>query len=176
MVILETSPTMPTSENAARKHPHDPLLLSPPINTWKAVRRHRPTCSQSAPPTQTAFVMREGAVTRPATEADERRRPACVPRTPPACTTPPHHVRIRLRRKGRHDNARGRARKAAAVTAAPTAPASPLPRTYRGLPFDAPMHDLSALCVESRIASEDGWAASRIVEIPQAFEPLNLDS
>jgi hypothetical protein len=35
-----------------------------------------------------------------------------------------------------------------------------------GLPFDAPMHDLSALCMESHIGSEDRWAARRVVEIP----------
>jgi hypothetical protein len=66
------------------------------------------------------------------------------------------------------------------VAAASYSPASHLIRrsTYvaAGLAFDAPMHDLSALCVESRIASEDGWAAPRVVEIPQAFELLSLDS
>ncbi|KAJ7280012.1 hypothetical protein C8J57DRAFT_1220541 [Mycena rebaudengoi] len=73
--------------------------------------------------------------------------------------------------------------------AAPTAPASPPPRTpppgpwhiihrttyvAAGRSFDAPMHDLSALCIKSRIASEDGWPM--VVEIPQAFELLSLDS
>ncbi|KAF7361522.1 hypothetical protein MSAN_01185800 [Mycena sanguinolenta] len=41
-----------------------------------------------------------------------------------------------------------------------------------GLKFDAPMHDLSALCVETRLNGEEGVrrGSPRVVEIPQAFE------
>ncbi|KAJ7280021.1 hypothetical protein C8J57DRAFT_1301399 [Mycena rebaudengoi] len=204
MVTLETSPTTstsPESENAARKHPHDPLLLSPPINTWKAVRRHRPTRSQSAPPTQTAFVIppREDAHApshdpppRQASVDDLHVRPARRPPPPRRSTAfgyayvaeggmtmrggelvrpPPPLLRPTTFWRRAHRSG---------VAAASYSPASHLIRrsTYvaAGLPFDAPMHDLSALCVESRIASEDGWAAPRVVEIPQAFELLSLDS
>jgi len=66
------------------------------------------------------------------------------------------------------------------VAAATYSPSAHLIRrsTYiaAGLAFDSPMHDLSALCVESRLNGEDGGSGGspRVVEIPQAFELLNL--
>ncbi|KAF7329130.1 hypothetical protein MKEN_00173500 [Mycena kentingensis (nom. inval.)] len=66
MVTLESEPPA-RSESVARTAPPnvDLALLSPPINTWKSRPqsrneyrprgRHRPTRSQSAPPTQTSF-------------------------------------------------------------------------------------------------------------------------
>lgn len=66
------------------------------------------------------------------------------------------------------------------VAAASYSPSSHLIRrsTYiaAGLSFDSPMHDLSALCVESRLSGEEGLTRGgpRVVEIPQAFELLNI--
>ncbi|KAJ7280114.1 hypothetical protein C8J57DRAFT_1712138 [Mycena rebaudengoi] len=173
MFTLETR----ESENAALKHPQDPLLLSPPINTCNAVRCHRPTCSQSAPPTQTAFVI-------PPREEEPSH-------DPPPRQSPDHRNR-RATTFGYAYVAKGGMTMHGGSSAPNhlleprTAPAPP-PRTHpprtssagaptAGLPFDAPMHDLSALCVDSRIASEDGWAAPRALETPQAFEPSSLDS
>lgn len=66
------------------------------------------------------------------------------------------------------------------VAAATYSPASHLIRRSTfiaaGLAFDAPMHDLSALGVETRLTGEEGVSrrSPRVVEIPQAFELLNL--
>jgi len=66
------------------------------------------------------------------------------------------------------------------VSAASYSPSSALIRrsTYiaAGLPFESPMHDLSALSVETRLTGEEGHGrgSPRVVEIPQAFELLNL--
>ncbi|KAJ6552050.1 hypothetical protein DFH09DRAFT_601082 [Mycena vulgaris] len=202
MVTLESEPIASTSESAARTAgPYrDPALLSPPINTWKARPRsrtenqrprHRPTRSQSAPPTQTTFVL-PVELPSPTASVDNfnltsrkpmrRSRTSFTPgysyvaegmtmrggelvRPPPPLLRPTTFWR-RAHRSG--------------VAAASYSPASHLIRrsTYiaAGLAFDSPMHDLSALCVESRLTGEEGVArwGPRVVEIPQAFELLNL--
>ncbi|KAF9484614.1 hypothetical protein BDN70DRAFT_903594 [Pholiota conissans] len=143
----------------------EPHLLSPPVNTWKSRPRHRPTRSQSAPPERrtpspsasegqqeqepvqfnaealgfrqrnpnrsfTSFT----TIDRNSTRGGELVRP------PPPLLRPTTFWR-KTRRSG--------------VTGASYSPASHLIRrsTYiaAGLSFDAPIHDLSALCVESRV-------------------------
>jgi len=142
----------------------DSNLLSPPVNTWKSRPRHRPSRSQSAPPERRlrgpdvhedqkdpefptfnhetlGFVPRSPTrsftsltVDRPTTRGGELVRP------PPPLLRPTTFWR-KTRRSG--------------VTGASYSPASHLIRrsTYiaAGLTFDAPIHDLSALCVESRV-------------------------
>ncbi|KAJ7689043.1 hypothetical protein B0H17DRAFT_1067566 [Mycena rosella] len=206
MVTLESEQLASTSESTARTAgPYiDLALLSPPINTWKARSRsrtetgrprHRPTRSQSAPPTQTTFVNAPGPPSPSASVDDfgfhdvspripiRRSRTSFTPgysyvaeggmtmrggeliRPPPPLLRPTTFWR-RAHRSG--------------VAAASYSPASHLIRrsTYiaAGLTFDTPMHDLSALCVESRLKGEDGVVRGgpRVVEIPQAFELLNL--
>ncbi|KAJ7140079.1 hypothetical protein C8R43DRAFT_928722 [Mycena crocata] len=202
MVTLESEAAASMSESAARTAGPsvDPALLSPPINTWKARPRsltesqrprHRPTRSQSAPPTQMEFVI-AAEPPSPAASVDNFnlnvRKPVRRSRTsfgagysyvaegmtmrggelvrPPPPLLRPTTFWRRAHRSG--------------VAAASYSPASHLIRrsTYiaAGLSFDAPMHDLSALCVESRLTGEEGVArgSPRVVEIPQAFELLNL--
>ncbi|KAJ7485044.1 hypothetical protein B0H11DRAFT_2017889 [Mycena galericulata] len=200
MVTLESEPTASTSESAARTAgpSMDPALLSPPINTWKARSRsrsesqrprHRPTRSRSAPPTQTTFVI-PADLPSPAASVDDFnlnvRQPLRRSRTsfgysyvtegmtmkggelvrPPPPLLRPTTFWRRAHRSG--------------VAAASYSPASHLIRrsTYiaAGLAFDSPMHDLSALCVESRLTGEEslGHRSPRVVEIPQAFELLNI--
>lgn len=132
----------------------DASFLAPPVNTFKSPhrrRRHRPTRSHSAPP------------------APDRRRPPdsppplsfttrggeLLPPPPPLCTfffffSFSHHLIFVVRpttfwRKTRRSG----------VTGASYSPSSHLIRrsTYiaAGLQFDSPIHDLSALCVESRV-------------------------
>ncbi|KAF9559393.1 hypothetical protein CPC08DRAFT_525951 [Agrocybe pediades] len=156
----------PTSPYRRSRQPRvvDSNLLSPPINTWKSRPRHRPTRSQSAPPerrsapTATAqqevyqeensksqeqlnFVPRftkrsftSFTANRQTTQGGELVRP------PPPLLRPMTFWR-KTRRSG--------------VTNASYSPATHLIRrsTYiaAGLSFDAPIHDLSALCVESRV-------------------------
>ncbi|KAJ7074734.1 hypothetical protein C8F01DRAFT_1101658, partial [Mycena amicta] len=203
MVTLE-SEAPPRSESAARRGrtdaDSDPALLSPPINTWKSrpqtrnehrpPTRHRPTRSRSAPPTQTSFVLAPmvpddeeyplsaGAVRRPprrtntmfgagythVSEGMTMRGGELVRPAPPLLR--PTTFWRRAHRSG--------------VAAASYSPASHLIRRSTfiaaGLAFDAPIHDLSALGVESRIAGEEGITrpSPRVVEIPQAFELLNI--
>ncbi|KAJ7102900.1 hypothetical protein C8R44DRAFT_746871 [Mycena epipterygia] len=211
MVTLESEPlaSTSTSESAARTSgpAMDPGLLSPPINTWKASQnqnrsrsrtenrtRHRPTRSQSAPPTQIAFI-HTAEPPSPAASVDDlalaqnqlrppvrRSRTSFSPgyayvaegmtmrggelvRPPPPLLRPTTFWR-RAHRSG--------------VAAATYSPASHLIRRSTfiaaGLAFDAPMHDLSALGVETRLTGEEGVSrrSPRVVEIPQAFELLNL--
>ncbi|KAJ7827984.1 hypothetical protein B0H13DRAFT_2680238 [Mycena leptocephala] len=204
MVTLE-SEAPSTSESAARTAGPsiDPGLLSPPINTWKSRPRsrtesqrprHRPTRSQSAPPTQMTFMIHaQPEPPSPATASvDDFNLPVRKPlrrsytsfgsgysyskegmtmrggelvRPPPPLLRPTTFWR-KAHRSG--------------VAAANYSPSSHLIRrsTYiaAGLAFDAPMHDLSALCVESRLNGEEGVTRGgpRVVEIPQAFELLNL--
>ncbi|KAJ7472057.1 hypothetical protein FB451DRAFT_1367900 [Mycena latifolia] len=182
----------------------DPGLLSPPINTGKAPRprsraedfrpRHRPTRSQSAPPAQTTFVMAPGppspsasvdnfnlAVRKPIRRSftsgysyvaeGMTMRGGELVRPPPPLRSSSNQVRPTTFWRRAHRSG---------VAAASYSPASHLIRrsTYiaAGLSFDTPMHDLSALCVESRLTGEEGVArgSPRVIEIPQAFELLNL--
>ncbi|KAJ6632411.1 hypothetical protein B0H10DRAFT_14091 [Mycena sp. CBHHK59/15] len=206
MVTLESDAVLPTSENVARSAGPslNPLLLSPPINTWKARARpssradrprprHRPTRSQSAPPTQTTFALAPDPPSPAASvhsfnlrKPPRRSHTTFAPgyayvaegmalrggelvRPPPPLLRPTTFWR-RAHRSG--------------VAAASYSPSSHLIRRSTfiaaGLAFDTPMHDLSALGVESRITSEDGlWGGAavnspRVVEIPQAFELLTL--
>ncbi|KAF8811352.1 hypothetical protein BYT27DRAFT_7089630 [Phlegmacium glaucopus] len=141
----------------------DSNLLSPPTNTWRSRPRHRPTRSQSAPPERrplpaasqedrppefsnlegdsSPFVLGRAlkrsstpTLSRPITRGGELVRP------PPPLFRPTTFWR-KTRRSG--------------VTGASYSPSSHLIRrsTYiaAGLAFDAPIHDLSALCVESRV-------------------------
>ncbi|KAF7328739.1 hypothetical protein MVEN_02502600 [Mycena venus] len=204
MVTLESeSPSKSTSESAARTDGPsiDPGLLSPPINTWKARPRsrtenqrprHRPTRSQSAPPTQTKFVE----------AADPPSPAASVDNFNDHLSPPPRRsIRRSMTGFGYSYSVEGMTmrggelvrppppllrpttfwRKAhrSGVAAATYSPSAHLVRrsTYiaAGLAFDAPMHDLSALCVESRLNGEDGVSrgiSPRVVEIPQAFDLL----
>ncbi|KAK7039392.1 hypothetical protein R3P38DRAFT_3390900 [Favolaschia claudopus] len=220
MVTLESD--KPESQSAGPSHTHtthtlDPGLLSPPINTWKSRPRsqtrngmdrprHRPTRSQSAPPTQTTFrISRSDIVPAPASVDDSGYLLHGHGRVPES------QRRLPLRRSATSFGAAGYGysysvegmtlrggelvrppppllrpttfwRKAhrSGVAAATYSPSAHLVRrsTYiaAGLTFDAPGHDLSALCVEARINGEDGVrrAAPRVVEIPQAFEMLNI--
>ncbi|KAJ7328961.1 hypothetical protein DFH08DRAFT_883598 [Mycena albidolilacea] len=210
MVTLESSESVASgstaiSESAARTAPFiDPGLLSPPINTWKSRPRHRPTRSQSAPPTQTSFVVPALAdEQQPRRSIDDwraRPAPAGVPMSEPV----PRQGRAPMRRSATSFGAAGYGystrggelvrppppllrpttfwRKAhrSGVAAATYSPSAHLIRrsTYiaAGLAFDAPMHDLSALHVEARLHGEDGvrGGGPRVVEIPQAFELLGL--
>ncbi|KAF4622454.1 hypothetical protein D9613_009479 [Agrocybe pediades] len=156
----------PTSPYRRSRQPRvvDSNLLSPPINTWKSRPRHRPTRSQSAPPERrsapTAPAQQEAyqeensmsqeqlnfvprftkrsftsfTSNRQTTQGGELVRP------PPPLLRPTTFWR-KTRRSG--------------VTNASYSPATHLIRrsTYiaAGLSFDAPIHDLSALCVESRV-------------------------
>ncbi|KAJ7666998.1 hypothetical protein DFH06DRAFT_254138 [Mycena polygramma] len=202
MVTLE-SESPATSESAARTSgpSMDPALLSPPINTWKArprsrteshQPRHRPTRSQSAPPTQMTFMIAAEPPTPPPMSMDDFSVPPV--RKPPIRRSktsfgsgyaysaqgmtmrggelvrpPPPLLRPTTFWRKAHRSG---------VAAATYSPSSHLVRrsTYiaAGLAFDAPMHDLSALCVESRLNGEDGVTRGgpRVVEIPQAFELL----
>ncbi|KIK04475.1 hypothetical protein K443DRAFT_130829 [Laccaria amethystina LaAM-08-1] len=162
-------------ESASSSHPHsdppprrsrrrssgdtDPALLSPPVNTWKSPRTrpgHRPTRSQSAPPERrtspdprsenrdslpagTTLQLQRPHQTR-TTSFAAGKVPGELVRPPPPLFRPTTFWR-KTRRSG--------------VTGASYSPSSHLIRrsTYiaAGLPFDAPVHDLSALCVESRV-------------------------
>ncbi|KAJ7725168.1 hypothetical protein B0H16DRAFT_283888 [Mycena metata] len=215
MVTLESDPIPARSESAARTAgpAMDLALLSPPINTWKARPRgrtesqrprHRPTRSQSAPPSQTTFDVVGSVDASLALHLD----PDPVPAT---ASVDNFNLNVRpLPRRSRTTFGSGYAyvgeggmtmrggelvrppppllrpttfwRKAhrSGVAAASYSPASHLIRRSTfiaaGLAFDSPIHDLSALCVESRITGEDGITSGgpRVVELPQAFELLNL--
>ncbi|KAJ7025166.1 hypothetical protein C8F04DRAFT_1400787 [Mycena alexandri] len=166
--------------------------------------RHRPTRSQSAPPTQTTFDIAGNVDANLALHLDPDPAPASASvdnfnlnvrplprrsrttfgsgyayvgeggmtmrggelvRPPPPLLRPTTFWR-KAHRSG--------------VAAASYSPASHLIRRSTfiaaGLAFDYPIHDLSALCVESRITGEDGITGGgpRVVELPQAFELLNL--
>ncbi|KAF8198283.1 hypothetical protein K438DRAFT_2016358 [Mycena galopus ATCC 62051] len=205
MVTLESTPPSQTeSESAARTAGPslDHALLSPPINTWKArprsrtETRHRPTRSQSAPPTQTAFAVAAEPFSPAPTSVDDLN----VQRSVPVRRPPPPRRSATAFGGGYSYSAEGMTmrggelvrppppllrpttfwRKAhrSGVAAATYSPSAHLIRrsTYiaAGLTFDSPMHDLSALCVESRLTGEDGLTRGRprVVEIPQAFDDL----
>ncbi|KAJ7187041.1 hypothetical protein C8R46DRAFT_1158061 [Mycena filopes] len=165
--------------------------------------RHRPARSHSAPPTQTTFEIAADAVdAHLELDLDPERTPATagaenfnvnvrplprrtrttfgsgyayvaeggmtmrggeLVRPPPPLLRPTTFWR-KAHRSG--------------VAAASYSPASHLIRRSTfiaaGLTFDSPIHDLSALCVESRITGEDGITGGgpRVVELPQAFELL----
>ncbi|KAJ7641643.1 hypothetical protein FB45DRAFT_360390 [Roridomyces roridus] len=197
MVTLESAPISIASESAARTAPPetDHGLLSPPINTWKASRgrpenrtRHRPTRSQSAPPAQTSFILPDVPPSTAESVDDLRPQPRRsrtsfggmgysyvsqgmtmkggeLVRPPPPLLRPTTFWR-RAHRSG--------------VAAATYSPSSHLIRrsTYiaAGLQFDTPIHDLSALAVETRTVGEDGIVRGRprVVEIPQALEIFNI--
>ncbi|KAJ6510727.1 hypothetical protein C8R45DRAFT_1207598 [Mycena sanguinolenta] len=213
MVTLESSPPSEASisESQARTAgpSEDPALLSPPINTWKSRPRsrtesrrprHRPTRSQSAPPTQTTFVVpaepfSPAPVPTSADDLNLSARSGVPPvRRPPrrAASTfgagysystegmtlrggelvrpPPPLLRPTTFWRKAHRSG---------VASATYSPSAHLIRrsTYiaAGLRFDSPMHDLSALGVETRLNGQDGIThgiSRRVVEIPQAFELL----
>ncbi|KAF8881001.1 hypothetical protein BD779DRAFT_1675669 [Infundibulicybe gibba] len=139
----------------------DSSLLSPPANTWKAQPqpkprpRHRPTRSQSAPPERTLSREEKSPIieTFPATIALRPKpkrnftafttgttRGGELVRPPPPLLRPTTFWR-KNRRSG--------------VTGASYSPSYHLIRRSTfiaaGLTFDAPIHDLSAFCVESRV-------------------------
>jgi len=142
-----------------------PGLLAPPVNTWKSRSRsqtrrsrHRVTRSQSAPPGRISSSIedRQREVDHPLVSAGTvwpipRRsvtsfslgsstRGGELIRPPPPLFRPTTFWR-KTKRSG--------------VTGASYSPSSHLIRRSTfiaaGLTFDAPIHDLSALCVESRI-------------------------
>ncbi|KAF9524205.1 hypothetical protein CPB83DRAFT_898068 [Crepidotus variabilis] len=172
--FIRPPPVFPTPKRGRSPRPVDHSLLSPPPNTWKSRPRHRPTRSQSAPPERTLAigtnVSPEGgqystlqspvsAVELPSTnillglgaplqrtaarsfssQASTKKTGELV-RPPPPLLRPTTFWR-KTRRSG--------------VTGASYSPSSHLIRrsTYiaAGLAFDSPVHDLSALCVESRV-------------------------
>lgn len=222
MVTLESERPSGSESDARTAGPSmDLALLSPPINTWKARNRsstesyrprHRPTRSQSAPPTQIAFVnadeqpppptsvddisvpVQKPPMRRSATsfgsgysysaEGMTMRGGELVRPPPPLCALPLISLvflspRANLRTLVRPTTFWRKAHRSG-VAAATYSPSSHLIRrsTYiaAGLPFESPMHDLSALCVESRLNGEEGVrrGGPRVVEIPLAFELLNL--
>ncbi|KAJ7773672.1 hypothetical protein DFH07DRAFT_801473 [Mycena maculata] len=201
MVILESEPVAYTSESAARTAGPslDPALLSPPINTWKARPRsraenqrpqHRPMRSQSAPPTQTTFVIAEPPSATASVDDFSLNARKPIRRSRTSFTPGYSYVAEGMTMKGgelvrppppllRPTTFWRRAHRSG-VAAASYSPASHLIRrsTYiaAGLAFDAPMHDLSALCVESRLTGEEGVrdGSPRVIELPQEFEFLNL--
>ncbi|TEB23932.1 hypothetical protein FA13DRAFT_1639364 [Coprinellus micaceus] len=140
---------------------YDHSLLSPPVNTWKAPRpRHRPTRSQSAPPgRRTPVPEGEGADEKRSQELPQDFGSGYRPRPPRRAITsftagsggelvrpPPPLLRpTTFWRKTRKSG----------VSGPSYSPSTHLIRrsTYiaAGLSFDAPIHDLSALCVESRV-------------------------
>ncbi|KAJ7218872.1 hypothetical protein B0H12DRAFT_1241535 [Mycena haematopus] len=204
MVTLESSPPQQISESTARTAgpSMDSALLSPPINTWKSRPRsrtetqrprHRPTRSQSAPPTQTTFMI--GPVDPfPPASVDDFNVPvrSTVPvRKPPIRRASTFGAGYSYSAEGM--TLRGgelvrppppllrpttfwRKAHRSGVAAATYSPSAHLIRrsTYiaAGLTFDSPRHDLSALCVETRLNGADGITRGgpRVVEIPQAFE------
>ncbi|KAF8151520.1 hypothetical protein B0H34DRAFT_784706 [Crassisporium funariophilum] len=164
MDFLEQPPSLPRRSRTPRIV--DSSLLSPPINTWKSRPRHRPTRSQSAPPErriQPLIILDEKkTILVPDTDSADEDPLGFVPRNPKRSFTsftsrpinrtgelvrpPPPLLRpTTFWRKTRRSG----------VTGASYSPASHLIRrsTYiaAGLSFDAPVHDLSALCVESRV-------------------------
>ncbi|KAJ7083975.1 hypothetical protein B0H15DRAFT_951727 [Mycena belliarum] len=204
MVTLESEALPSTSESLARTagpSSYDSGLLSPPINTGKAPRsrsraddrpRHRPTRSQSAPPTQTTFDIAPGPPSPAASVDNFGHLPALRPmrRSRTSFTPGYSYVAEGMTMRGgelirpappllRPTTFWRRAHRSG-VAAASYSPSSHLIRrsTYiaAGLSFDSPMHDLSALCVESRLSGEEGLTRGgpRVVEIPQAFELLNI--
>ncbi|TFK38553.1 hypothetical protein BDQ12DRAFT_723390 [Crucibulum laeve] len=166
---LESSPTPQPPPRKSRSPRHmDSSLLSPPINTWKSPQersqtRHRPTRSQSAPPERRVVVdeaeFQEKTKSWKDAEAltgflEINRRSPKRSLTSFAASTrggelvPPPPPLLRPTTFWRKTRRSG-------VTGASYSPSSHLIRrsTYiaAGLTFDAPVHDLSALCVESRV-------------------------
>ncbi|RDB22041.1 hypothetical protein Hypma_010851 [Hypsizygus marmoreus] len=157
-----TSP--PAIPRRSRSPRFDSALLSPPPNTWKSRPRprHRPARSQSAPPERIGTnIPKEEYI--PNNEVPLQLAPITFPtptpkrsltafpsgpstrggeliRPPPPLLRPTTFWR-KTRRSG--------------VTGASYSPSSHLIRRSTfiaaGLTFDAPVHDLSALCVESRV-------------------------
>lgn len=148
MVTLETEieNEADTDELFARRNRLDSALLSPPPHNWTSRRtRHRPTRSQSAPPERTVFrkdpeqldtvpLPQKSTLPGTFTPGGELVRP------PPPLLRPTTFWRNNLR---------------SGVAAPSYSPSSHLIRRSTfiaaGLDFDAPVHDLSAFCVESRI-------------------------
>ncbi|GLB42633.1 hypothetical protein LshimejAT787_1200820 [Lyophyllum shimeji] len=162
----QTASSPPSSPGRGRSRKFDNSLLSPPPNTWKSRPRprHRPTRSQSAPP--------ERKIRNPQEEGDGETPAKDVPFE----LAPPDFVRPTARRSMTafpcSSSTRGgelirppppllrpttfwRKTRRSGVSGPSYSPSSHLIRRSTfiaaGLTFDAPTHDLSALCVESRI-------------------------
>ncbi|KAF5334199.1 hypothetical protein D9611_014503 [Ephemerocybe angulata] len=150
----------PYSRKSRSPRNFDTALLSPPVNTWKAPKtrpRHRPTRSRSAPPERRALVDEVPAQrTQELPIGFEFRPPPPRRRTTTSFTAgtragelirpPPPLLR---------PTTFWRKTKKSGVAGPSYSPSTHLIRrsTYiaAGLSFDAPVHDLSALCVESRV-------------------------
>ncbi|TFK67299.1 hypothetical protein BDN72DRAFT_107067 [Pluteus cervinus] len=169
--------TSPPRRSRPLRREYDEGLLSPPINTWKSpdsrFSRHRPTRSRSAPPGKTAFEMQQehaiavataeakavgaAAVTSPSAYVSQPvgldfpplraspKRSFTTPRNEPIRPPPPLLRPTTFWRKTQRSG----------VTGASYSPSSHLVRRSTflaaGLTLDAPVHDLTALCVESRV-------------------------
>ncbi|KAL0948259.1 hypothetical protein HGRIS_010855 [Hohenbuehelia grisea] len=152
----------------ARPPPQDSALLSPPLNTWKAPRprpRHRPQRSNSAPPTPIGLKPQLSLEEQPQRALDDS---STRPITPPRRYLPQRRqttiLPIPSYRYGEpikppppllRPTTFWRKTKRSGVTGASYSPSSHLVRRSTfiaaGLTFDAPIHDLSAFCVESRV-------------------------
>ncbi|KAF9467548.1 hypothetical protein BDZ94DRAFT_965167 [Collybia nuda] len=163
----QSRPQTPSTPRRSRSPRFDSSLLSPPINTWKSKPqrpRHRPTRSQSAPPSRTPPKdLKAGIIEGPDVAADLALSVLATPRSrstrnltafPTGPTTqggellPPPPPLLRPTTFWRKTRKSG-------VTGPSYSPSSHLIRrsTYiaAGLTFDAPIHDLSAFSVESRV-------------------------
>uniref|UniRef100_A0A8H8CGM2 Uncharacterized protein n=1 Tax=Psilocybe cubensis TaxID=181762 RepID=A0A8H8CGM2_PSICU len=159
----------PTSPPRRPRPPRvvEPDLLAPPVNTWKSRPRHRPTRSQSAPPERRVAPPVDLSASQEEGSQEQKvfykEALGFKQRNPNRSFT--------AFNLNRHTNQGGelvrppppllrpttfwRKTKRSGVTGASYSPSSHLIRrsTYiaAGLSFDAPIHDLSALCVESRV-------------------------
>ncbi|KAJ7226995.1 hypothetical protein GGX14DRAFT_555577 [Mycena pura] len=156
-------PTLPVS--AATAEDFDPT----------AVRRHAPRRTQAFGAGYSyvsgGMTLRGGELVRP---------PPPLRACPPPTSTSTSTLTNRLTPAVRPTTFWRRAHRSG-VAAASYSPAAHLVRRSTfiaaGLALDAPLHDLSALGVESRISGAEGITTrprNRVVEIPQAFELLNL--
>ncbi|CAA7264473.1 unnamed protein product [Cyclocybe aegerita] len=157
----------PTSPQRRSRSPRvvDRSLLSPPVNTWKSRPRHRPTRSQSAPPERrTPLITLDEEPPKFPLPDDDNQPLATIPRIQKRSCTSFTSATKGSTRGGElvrppppllRPTTFWRKTKRSGVTGASYSPSSHLIRrsTYiaAGLTFDAPIHDLSALCVESRI-------------------------
>ncbi|KAF8057544.1 hypothetical protein FPV67DRAFT_1430264 [Lyophyllum atratum] len=161
-----TEPSPPSPPRRSRTPRFDAALLSPPPNTWKSRPRprHRPTRSQSAPPERKLIPGESGEQgERPGSGVPFELAPLDFARSTPMRSVtalasisstrggelirpPPPLLRpTTFWRKTRRSG----------VTGPSYSPSSHLIRRSTfiaaGLTFDSPVHDLSALCVESRV-------------------------